>query len=38
MTQKWSWTLQGQMYPIYVLLVSLSPNFHQSDSLYDQLF
>ncbi len=33
----WAWTLQGQMYPIYVLLVSMSPKFH-SILLYDQPF
>ena len=27
MTLKWPWTLQGQMYPIYVLLVPPNPNF-----------
>ncbi len=32
-TQKWHWTLQGQMYPIYVVLMSLSLEFH-SVSLY----
>ncbi len=25
MTQKWPWTIQGQMYPVYVLLVLVSP-------------
>ena len=25
---KWSWTLQGHRYPIYVLLIHLSPKFH----------
>ena len=34
---KWSWTLQGQMYPIYVLPLSSSPKFH-SIWLYDQPF
>ncbi len=29
---KWPWTLQGQMYPIYVLLVSMSP-LHQSSQV-----
>ncbi len=34
--RKWPWTLQGQMYPIYVLLVPLSLKFH-TVLLYDQL-
>ncbi len=25
---KWPWTLQGQRYPTYVLLVSMNPKFH----------
>ncbi len=39
MAPKWPSTIQGQMYPIYVLLVSMSTKFH-SVSLYDydQLF
>ncbi len=36
-TPKWPWTLQGQVYPIYVLPVSLSPKF-QSTLLCDQPF
>ena len=28
MITKWPWTLQSQMHPIYVLLVSLNPKFH----------
>ncbi len=34
---KWPSTLQGQMYPIYVLVVSPSPEFHFV-LLYDYLF
>ncbi len=34
---KWYWTLQGQRYPIYVLLVFTSPKFH-SISLYNEPF
>ena len=34
MTPKWHWTLQGQMYPIYMSPVSLIPKF-QSVTLYD---
>ncbi len=34
---KWPWTLQGHMYPRYVLLVSTSPTFH-SFLLYNQPF
>ncbi len=30
MTPKWPWTLQGQRYPIYVLLVSLSSKVQSS--------
>ncbi len=37
MTSKWPWTLQGQRYTTYVLLVSPSPKFW-SVSLYDQPF
>ncbi len=37
MTPKWHWTLQGQRYPIYVLLLSTSSKVH-SISLYGQPF
>ena len=37
MTTKWHWILQGQIYSMYVLLVSLGPKF-QSVSVYGQLF
>ncbi len=37
MIPKWPWTLQGQRYPINVLLVSMCPKFH-SVSLYDEPF
>ncbi len=37
MTPKWPWILQGHRYPIYVLLVSMSPKFHFV-SLYDEPF
>ncbi len=37
MSLKWHWILQGQMYPIYVLLVPTSPKFH-CVALYNQPF
>ncbi len=33
MTPKWNWTLKGQRYPVYMLQLPPSPNFH-SVSLY----
>ncbi len=35
---QWSWTPQGQMYPIYVLLVSMSPQISLSFILWPAIF